>query len=127
MRSAFPHSSLHIKVLTFRLYYVRLLLSSGGKGWGVTAGGWRIEVLLTEPFVCAVKMFVKLCSPVAGQPVCEANGASALLGAVGHSESNVPNEAVNLLKIKIDYFPTEPKAVRLLKTRILIESKPSTY
>jgi hypothetical protein len=44
--------------------------------------------------------------------------------ASGH---NVPNEAVNLLKKKIDDFPTESKAANLLKTGCLIELKPSTY
>ena len=32
-----------------------------------------------------------------------------------HSEQNVPNEAVNLLKLKTDDFPTRLKAVNILK------------
>jgi hypothetical protein len=38
------------------------------------------------------------------------------------AKGDVPNEAVNSLKTKSDDFPTEPKAVRLLKMNELFLS-----
>ena len=39
---------------------------------------------------------------------------------MGVWKPNVPNEAVNLLKTRVESFPKEPKAVNLLKTSILV-------
>ena len=55
--------------------------------------------------------------PALRSPQCE---GCRELPDTGLHETNVPNEAVNLLKTNINDFPTGLKAVNLLKTSTLI-------
>ena len=62
------------------------------------------------------------CLAIRALAIWDSGRMIAFVGA----DRNVPNEAVNLLKIKIAHFGKSSKAVNLLKIQPLAHLKPST-